>query len=182
MEPTQQHGNLSEIPVEDVQVVKQQPDVKNKMESKEFLEELAKEMSDGKIWRSSKALASKLNVDVPELDKLLASSPQVCSRPSKEEGNILYALLKRLPGSEKPNEEVQNALRPSVSEEDRYAIACLHSAFVLLDCTLQKYAMKIHAINADSFTNLVEGKNKIEAGFVLLAKRLKADISKLPKV
>jgi len=178
-------SDLADEPVEDVEVVKQHTPVQSKIGTKEFNEVLIKEFSDGKIWRSSKAIADKMNVDVVELDTFLRSQAILCCRPSTTEGLMLYALLKRLE-QQQPKEtkdpKVEAAVRPVVSEEDRYAIATLHSAYVLLESAMQKYALKIHERNPEAFTNLVQGKDKVEAGIVLLATKLKADFSKLPKV
>jgi hypothetical protein len=177
--------NLADVPTEDVEVQKQHTPVTSKIGSKEFNEELIKELSDGKPWRTAKGLATKFNVDAKELDAHLLKGLEepLCYRKSKEDGVFLYAILKRVE-QEKParDPKVEAALRPIVTEEDRYALASLHSSFILLDAALHKYAMKIHERNSEAFTNLVQGKDKIEAGIALLASKLKSDVTKLPKV
>ena len=152
--------------------------------SKEFCESLYGEFSQGKVWRTSEALAKKLNVDVVELDNYLRGQQVVCCKPSKDEGVFLYALIKRLevPPQNKDATKVEAQLRPLVSEEDRYCLGSIHSALILLEAALQKYALKIHERNPEAFTSLVAGKDKIEAGMVLYANKLKADLFKLPKV
>lgn len=178
-----QEDDLVTAPVEDVEVQKQPTPVQPKVGTKEFCELLHKEFSDGKVWRSTEALAKKMNVDVVELDKFLRGQAALCCRPSKEEGVFLYALVSRVEQSkEKENKTVETAMRPLVAEEDRYALASIHSAFVLLEAALQKFALKIHERNPEAFTQLVAGKDKLEAGLVLYGQRLKADMSKLPKV
>lgn len=166
-------------PVEDIAVQRCTTPANPKVGTKEFCEALGKELSDGKVWRSSKALAENLNVDVVELDKYLRLQQSVCSKASKEEGVFLYALTKRM---EAPQPVAETVMRPLVTEEDRYALASLHSAFILLESTLQKYLMKIHERNPEAFTQLMAGKDKLEAGIVLYGIKLKADMSKLPKV
>jgi hypothetical protein len=175
--------SLIELPTEDIAIQRQPTPVSTKVDSKDFGESLLKELSDGNVWRTSKALAEKMNVDVVELDAFLRKQQAVCSRPSKTEGVFLYALVKRIE-VEKPKEnpKVEAALRPLVSEEDRYALGILHSAFQLLDGALDKYAMKIYERNSEAFTKLVEGKDKLEAGLVLFGQKIKADFTKLPKV
>ena len=178
--------DLEAAPVEEVEVTKQHTPVQSKIGTKEFNEALLKEFSEGSsVWRSSKALAEKMNVDVVELDNFLRAQQVLCCRPSKTEGVFMYALLKRLQATEqpaKPDPKVEAAMRPLVSEEDRYALASLHSAYIVLHAALDKYALKIHDKNPEAFTQLVQGKDKVEAGIVLLATKLKADVSKLPKV
>jgi hypothetical protein len=85
--------------------------------------------------------------------------------------------------------EIQRQHTPSVqvtigSKEfnESFALASLHSAYLLLDAALQKYALQIHQRNPEAFTNLVQGKDKTEAGIVLLASKIKVNINKLPKV
>jgi len=182
--PKRDVENLSSVPVEDIKVKKQQTPASSKIDSKEFCESLSKEFSEGKVWRTSKALAEKLNVDVIELDNFLRKQQTVCSRASKDEGVFLYALIKRVEEHKqtKAEEKVESILRPLASEEDKYAIASLHSAYLLLDSALQKYAVKIHERNSEAFANLIDGKNKVEAGIVLLSTKVKADLSKLPKM
>lgn len=177
--------NLENMPTEDVEVQKKHTPTISKIGTKEFNEALLKELSEGKVWRTAKGLSSKFNVDVKELNEHLQKGLEepLCYRTSKEDGVFLYAILKRV---EKEKHEVdpkvEMALRPLVTEEDRYALASLHNSFILLDAALHKYAMKIHERNPEAFTNLVQGKDKIEAGIALLAIKLKSDISKLPKV
>lgn len=172
-------SDLENAPVEEVEVPKHKTPSASKVGTKEFCDELYREFASGNIWRTSKALADKFNVDAVELDNYLRTQQAVCSRPSKkEEGTFLYALINRLATKEEKKVEV----RSLVSEEDKYALACLHSSFILLEATLQKYALKIHERNSEAFTQLVAGKDKLEAGIVLFANRIKADISKLPKV
>ena len=176
-------NDLETAPVEDVPVQSQPTPVQPKVGTKEFCELLNKEFSEGSVWRSTDAIAKKLNVDVVELDKFLRTQTALCSRPSKKEGVFLYALTKRVEAEQgKEPKEVTEAMRPLVSEDDRYALASLHSAFVLYEAALQKYALKIHERNSEAFTQLVAGKDKLQAGMVLFGQRVKADMSKLPKV
>ena len=168
--------------VEEVQVSSIPTPKVVKVNTKEFCQELYKELAEGKIWRTSKTLADKLNVDVVELDAFLRAQPVICSKASKEEGVFLYALIKRVEEIAKKEDENKVLARPLVNEEDRYALGCLHSAFMILEATLQKYAVKIHERNPEAFTNLVAGKDKLEAGIVLFGNKIKADFSKLPKV
>lgn len=176
--------DLAAQPVEEVEVQRHETPVVSKIGTKEFCDSLYHEFSDGKnVWRTSKALADKLNVDAVDLDNYLRSQQIVCSKPSKEEGVFLYALVKRI---EQPaqvtNSKVEAVTRPLVSEEDRYALASLHSSFLLLEAALQKYALKIHERNPEAFTQLVAAKDKLEAGMILFGSRQKADMTKLPKV
>ena len=117
--------DLADAPVEDIEIKKQPAVPTPKVGSDEFCEALRKEFSEGKIWRSSKALGEKLNVDVVELAGFLEKQQLVCTRRSKEEGVFLYALVSRLGEAAKDEnaEKVKEQLRPLVSEEDRYAIA-----------------------------------------------------------
>ncbi len=177
--------DLASVPVIDVEVTKQHTPPKSKIEDKEFIEALKKEFMEGKLWRSSKAIAEKLNIDVIELDTYLRAQPALVSRPSTTEGLMLYASLSRIDAAQqaaKTDPKVDAVMRPVAAEEDRYALSAIHSSFILLQSALEKYALRIHQLNPEAFTNLVSGKDKVEAGFVLLATKLKADTSKLPKV
>lgn len=176
--------NLESLPVEDLEVQRQHTPSQTSIGSKEFNEALVAELNGGQLWRTSKALGEKLKVDVVELDKFLRNQLVICSRASKKEGVFLYALVKRLEQVEKPkvDPKVEAALRPLVTEEDRYALSSLHNAHIILHNAMNQYAMKIHERNPEAFTSLAEAKNKLEAGIAMLAVRLKADLSKLPKV
>jgi hypothetical protein len=169
--------NIEDTPVENLEVKKQQTSFQSKVESKEFCEKLTEEFSNDKVWRSSKVLAEKLNVDVVELDEFLRKQTAVCCKASKDEGVFLYALVKRV---EQEKEKTETAARSLVSEEDRYALAYLHSCHQLFDSALKKYALKIHERNPESFTQLMSAKSKMEAGLVLFAQKIKADLNKLP--
>jgi hypothetical protein len=178
--------DLEKVPVDDIDVATRRI-IDNDAITKEVQEKLHAELvKEGKVWRTSKALADKLNVDVVALDDFLQKQPSVCVRPSKDEGVFLYALLKRLEAEESPQRvqpmpvAVEEIMRPLIKDEDKYAIASLHNAYVLLDMTMKKYAMRIYERNSEAFTQLASAKDKLEAGIVLYAKKLKIDLSKLP--
>lgn len=173
--------DLEEIPVEMIEVHKQPPPpTVNKVDSKEFAEAVLKELADCKQpWRTSKALAEKFGVDTVELDNFLRNQQFVCGRRSKEDGVFLYALLRRV---ETPPAKPDPMQRPLVTEEDHYALAGLHASLMNLEATLKKYAINIHSRNAEAFTQLMAGKDKLETGILMLATRLRADVKKLPQV
>lgn len=170
---------IIDVEVEDIEVKKQVNPIQPKVGSQDFCEVLFKEFSSGKVWRTSKALAEKLNVDVIELDAYMRTQQAVCSRPSKEEGVFLYALISKL---DPPPAKQGIPTRQLVTEEDRYAFSSFHNALLLYESALQKYAIKIHEKNPEAFSLLMSGKNKLEAGLVLYGGVLKADITKLPKL
>ncbi len=156
------------------------PEVKT-TETEDFCKALSKELNDGPIWRSSKNLAKKLNVDVKDMDDFLIKQRAVCcKRGGKDDTEILfyYALVKRVEKSETPPKE----MRSLIKEEDRYALISLHNTLLLFQSTLEKYALRIAEINQESFTNLVAGKDRLEAGIFLLVGKLKADTTKFPKI
>lgn len=148
-----------------------------KIGSEEFCKILLKELNGNKIWRSSKSLAATLEVDPIDLDVWLRKQQTVCSKPSKDDGVVLYALNSRL---EDNNKEEKTPSRPVVSEEDRYALASFNSALQILEAAVKKYAMRIHERCPEAFNKLVNAKSNLEGGLLLLATSQKADMDKLP--
>jgi hypothetical protein len=172
--------DLNEVPVEDIKVETKTSTPKSKMETDEFYKQLNELFSSGPVWRSSTTLAQKLEVDVIQLDKYLRTQQAVVSRAAKEEGVFLYAFVKRLPEEEKKDKKLPH--QKLAGEEDRYALGCIHSAFLLFESSLKKYALNIHEKSPEAFTQLVVAKEKMKVGILLFGTILNADIKKLPGV
>jgi hypothetical protein len=156
-----------------------------KIGSEEFIEKLKKLLNDKQAyWRSAKALAEKLGVDSVQLDKWLRKQTEIVSKPGKEEGVVYYALLSRI--EKVPSKEemkIRSMMsRPIVTEEDRYAVGILHMVYVNLHECLDKYALRISDRSMESFTNLIEARNRLEAGITLYTQTTKANVKKLPRL
>ncbi len=130
---------LDDIEVEELHVATAKVSETKTTETEEFCKQLSKELNEGAVWRSSKALAKKLNVDIKDMDDFLIKQRAVCcKRGGKDDSEILfyYALVKRVEKSDKS--ETPKEMRSLVKEEDRYALISLHNTLLLYQTTLQK--------------------------------------------
>jgi hypothetical protein len=182
-------SDIESTSVEELQVAKKVSVPKSEIGSSEFVKELDKLLTDSQPWRSSAALAEALNVDTHDLDKFCRKQTNIVSKPSKIEGVFLYGYAHRTAPEDKKDDkgkkdkkDKKELSRPLVTEEDRYAIASIHGALMLLESTLQKYALRIHERNSEAFTKLAKAREDIEAGLYLYAKKVHANLDKLPKV
>lgn len=149
----------------------------NKFEDSNFLKVFGEEFSSGKTWRSAKSLAEKMQVPTEEMEAFLKRQLSVCCRPGKEANVFYYALIDQI-RSKAPIP----ADKPTVVEEHHYALASLHGALILYQAALEKYALKICEKSQDALTKLINGKDCLEAGISLFSTKVKADVTKLPKV
>ena len=171
--------NIENIPTEEIIVEPKPAGTKSKVGDDEFVKEFIKLIKSGPVWRSSKKLAEILQVDVVDLGNWLDKQPELGRRPSREDGIVYYAWLRRI---EEEKEKVAPGMeRKQISEEDRYMICLINQAYQNFSTALEKYALNAHNKNKEAFAKLVEARESMSAGFVLLANTLKIDATKLPK-
>lgn len=149
-----------------------------------FFKALLKEFAaDKNLWRTLASVAEKMQIDAKDLDEFVAfveRQPCFCSKPSSKKEEVrYYALLERI--IKETKDSVQE-VKVDFKEEDKIAIAGLHSALLIYEAYLSKYALKIHKTNSDAFTMLTKGKDCLESGINLLSVKIKMDLNKLPKV
>jgi hypothetical protein len=153
--------------------------------SENFVKKLLNEFHAKHVWRRLESLALALSVDVQHLRQWLDSAPGIARKLGKEDGVFLYCWEKRLTETpedkEKPKKEKKINQRPSIREEDRYALGILHMIYWNLYKALKTYGLEINQIDAESFNNLAVALDKLESGLVLFSNKTGATMEKLPK-
>lgn len=177
--------DLEFAPAEEITVTRVPTADASKIGTKEFVKTL-KQLLDSKknVWRSSKTLTEELGVDALALDKWLRLRPEICSKASSKEGNVLYALVERVQGQTNETiteKKVKRVMaRPLVTEQERYAVGILHIIHLNLRDTLLKNALQVAERSNEAFNHLVQAREHLEAGLTLFANRVRTDVRKLP--
>lgn len=170
-------GDLADEPTEEIVVQQKPTEVKTKIGTKEFVEQLVNEFKNGKKeWRTPNGLAAKLGVDTAELAKWMDRNPSLIRVPGKEDGVFYYAIKppdKKVPGP-------LNEGRKPITEEDRYAVACIHQLNDQFERVMKEYALRIHEKSEEAFAKLAKAKEDMGIGLILLANANHADLKKLP--
>lgn len=169
---------LESLPVEEIKVKMKSSEAKSAIGQEDFVIEFVRIMKNGDIWRTPKTLAKKLNVDEADLQNWMDKQPALVKRPGKEDGTFYFAILERL---EKPKQP-KGMERKAVTEEDRNYFSLLHFHYGSYLKILEKYALRIHEKNQEAFTALVQARDRMSVGVVLLANTLGSEVEKLPKL
>lgn len=174
--------DIEKIPTEEVVVEPKPTGIKSKVGSEDFVKAFAEIIKTGNVWRSSKRLAELLNCDPVDIGNWMDRIPEIVRRPGKEEGIVYYALAQRVESQAKEEKRPPGMERKQIVSEDSYAVAMLHQTYSNLSAILEKYGMHIFNRNKEALAKLVEGRESVSAGVVLLANTLGVDVTKLPKL
>lgn len=147
-----------------------------------FVKKLFVEFRSKNLWRKLESLAQTLGVDVQKLRQWLDVAPGILRRRGKGDGVFFYCLKERHDNEiKKQKEKKVDINRPSVREEDRYALATFHMTYWMLYKALKSYALEISQVDKDAFNNFAVALDKLESGLVVFSKKVGASIEKLPK-
>lgn len=174
---------------EDIQVVtatSEPAEDTTELGTEDFIKKLLAEFHSKNLWRKLESLAQALEVDVQQLRQWLDAAPGVLRKRGKEDGVFFYCWEQRhnreaQQEKEKEKEKKGGVKRPSVREEDRYALATLHMTYWTLYKTLKTYGLEISQVDNDAFNNFAVALDKLESGLVLFSNKSGAAVDKLPK-
>lgn len=149
--------------------------------SDEFERELALLLTedDDKIWKSSKYICKKLNVDEKEFTAWAYENKFLVRKLGKEDGVVYWGLVERFKPQKKADE---SKIPSSISEEEKIALAILHSACNTIVNTLNKYGNRLATRHMKSFKCLVKAQKELSSGIAILKNNLKIDDKSLPNL
>lgn len=171
--------DLTKGPVQEIEVKTVPTAMKTVIGSEEFVKELCKQLKEGSEWRTPEGLSAKLGCDAADLAKWMDKVPEIISRPGKDD-KVFYALGGRV--LKPDNDKDKKNQRPVVEPQDHHIVALLHQTYSNLLAVMQKYSIRIHDKNAEAFTMLMQARDKLSAGTMLLMAATRTDTTKLPKL
>jgi hypothetical protein len=171
--------DLTKGPVQEVEVKTVPTVMKSVIGSEEFNKELVKTLRDGQAWRSPEGLALKMGCDAVDLAKWMDKVPEIVCKPGKDD-KVYYALAGRVLKAE-DDRQPRNA-RPVIEAQDHHLVALLHQTYGNLLSVLQKHSIRIHDKHPEAFTMLMQARDKMSAGTMLLMQATHSDVTKLPRL
>lgn len=152
-----------------------------------FIKKLLVEFHTKNLWRKLESLADSLKVDVKNLRKWLDDASGVLRKRGKEDGVFFYCWEQRHnqeaeKTSCKSKTKKTKLQRPSVREEDRYALGILHMIYWNLYKAMKTYGLEISQVDNDAFNNFALSLDKLESGLILFSNKSGASVEKLPKM
>lgn len=170
-------AEITELPVEVVEVRTKPTAVKTKVGSEDFIEQFKKLIMGGNVWRTPKSLAEKLGVDPVDLAAWMDKQQPLCRKPGKEDGTVYYAAVERV---QIPEEKRPPGMdRKVVTEEDRYMLAEFNLVLNNLYDVLDKHGMRAYERSEEGFKAIVQARDRLDAGVALLINRTNSDRSKM---
>lgn len=173
---TTQQTTIETAPVKEVIVQAQPAVLPSKIGSEEFVKNLVELFTGKHAWRSSATLATKLGVDIKELETFLNKDKRFIRRVSENEGSLLYAVLKRVSDDSQDKDNQKTKVKQkSIFPQDRYALACLNLISEMLEKVVEKHALKINDKSEEALSHLTKALHHVKSGTVLLAQETNAN-------
>jgi phage antirepressor YoqD-like protein len=135
---------------------------------------------DKKVWKSSRYLSKKLNVDEKEFLAWAYTNKFLVRKLGKEDDVIYWGLLERFNLPEK--KESEKNIPSSTSDEERFALAIAQTLCNNLVSMLNTYGNRLATRHKKPFKYLVRAQKELLAGVALLRSGLKINENQLPKI